>query len=65
MCFLSGKWQSVSQWGLVFGFEFRFGLLCGAACLSGSGTGKAIAVDCVSLVACLLFVYVCKGVISF
>jgi hypothetical protein len=29
VCFHSGKWQSVSQWGLVFGFGFRFGLLYG------------------------------------
>ena len=27
--FLSGKWQSVSQWGLCFGFRFRFRLLRG------------------------------------
>jgi hypothetical protein len=27
--FRSGKWQSVSRWGLRFGFQFRFGLLRG------------------------------------
>jgi len=27
--FPSGKWQSVSRWGLRFGFRFRFRLLRG------------------------------------
>jgi len=28
VCFSSGKWQSQWRRGLVFGFQFRFGLCC-------------------------------------
>jgi hypothetical protein len=42
--FLSGKWQSVSQWGLRFGFRFRFGLLRGVVGWWLWGSGNTLAV---------------------
>ena len=49
--------------GFRFSVSFR-AMLCYCALLV-SGTGKAIALYCVSLVSCLVFGYVCKGVGSF
>jgi len=42
--FLSGKWQSVNRWGLVFGFRIRFGLLRGVVGCWLWGTGNTLAV---------------------
>jgi hypothetical protein len=48
--------------GVAFPFWVSFlAMLCYGALLV-SGTGKGIAVGCSSLVSCLRFVYVCKGV---
>jgi hypothetical protein len=42
--FPSGKWQSVSRWGLCFGFRFRFGLLRGVVGWWLWGAGNTLAV---------------------
>ena len=48
--------------GVGFRFSVSFRACVGLCGLLVSGTGKAIALDCVSLVSCLGFGYVCKGV---
>ena len=56
--FPSGKWQSVSRWGLRFGFQFRFGLLRGVVGWWFQGAGNTLAVvGCFGYV--LGWLYVC------
>ena len=48
--------------GVSFRFPVSFRAIVWGVGLLGSGTGNCIAFGCVSLVACLGFWYVCKGV---
>ena len=48
--------------GVGFRFWVSFRAYVGLYDLLVSGTGNCIALDCASLVSCLLFGYVCKGV---
>ena len=63
--FPAGKWQSVSRWGLVFGFQFRFGLLRRGTGWRVGVSGNTFAFVCCFEVGCMLCVIMCKGVISF
>jgi hypothetical protein len=49
--------------GVGFPFSVSFRGFVGVVCLLGWGTGKVIAVGCVSFASCLLLGNVCKGVV--